>query len=252
MLARERQNIILELIKKNGSIKMADIMNDFKVSHETARRDLDALQDKNLLKRVYGGAILPDDPDEIHTNATRSGVKERKAIAKAAAELIRDGNTIFLSVGLTTHEISKELKNRKDITVVTNSILVLNELLNTNVHLYILGGHVSNYEDSIEGNIAVDTLSNFYVDIAFIGAGGITKDIGISDYSPEVANLNRSITRRAKKNVLVAHSKKFGTNCLSMTCPVDDMNTIITDSRLPVSDCEYIREKNIKLIQVEV
>ena len=139
MLAKERQDRILTTIQRNGSIRMADIMKQFNVSHETARRDLDALQDQNLIKRVYGGAVIPDEKNPsspapvIHTGTPRPSVEERVAIGKAAAAMIKDGDTVFLSVGLTVQEIAKELRHRKNITVLTNSVLVLNELLNSDV-----------------------------------------------------------------------------------------------------------------------
>lgn len=233
---------------------MADIMKQFNVSHETARRDLDALQDQNLIKRVYGGAVIPDEKKPsspapvIHTGTPRPSVEERVAIGKAAAAMIKDGDTVFLSVGLTVQEIAKELRHRKNITVLTNSVLVLNELLNSDVQLYVLGGFVNNSEESIEGNLALDTLSNFFVNIAFIGAGGVSKELGISDYSLDVAKLNRSIIEHSEKTVLTVHAKKFDRNCLSITCPLTKVQTVISDTGLPLAYQEYIQENGIELI----
>ena len=254
MLAKERQDRILTTIQRNVSIRMADIMKQFNVSHETARRDLDALQDQNLIKRVYGGAVIPDEKKPsspapvIHTGTPRPSVEERVAIGKAAAAMIKDGDTVFLSVGLTVQEIAKELRHRKNITVLTNSVLVLNELLNSDVQLYVLGGFVNNSEESIEGNLALDTLSNFFVNIAFIGAGGVSKELGISDYSLDVAKLNRSIIEHSKKTVLTVHAKKFDRNWLSITCPLTKVQTVICDTGLPLAYQEYIQENGIELI----
>ena len=251
MLAKERQDRILTTIQRNGSIRMADIMKQFNVSHETARRDLDALQDQNLIKRVYGGAVIPDEKKPsspapvIHTGTPRPSVEERVAIGKAAAAMIKDGDTVFLSVGLTVQEIAKELRHRKNITVLTNSVLVLNELLNSDVQLYVLGGFVNNSEESIEGNLALDTLSNFFVNIAFIG---VSKELGISDYSLDVAKLNRSIIEHSEKTVLTVHAKKFDRNCLSITCPLTKVQTVISDTGLPLAYQEYIQENGIELI----
>lgn len=255
MLAKERQDKILAIIQANSSIKIADIIRDFRVSHETARRDLDHLQDQNLIKRVHGGAVLSDEakssPIMPAEAVKHSSMAERVAIGKAAAELIKDGDTVFLSVGLTVHQIARAIRKRKDITVLTNSVLVLNELINSDVQLYVLGGCVNNSENNIEGHLALQTLSNFYVDIAFIGAGGISTDCGISDYSLEVAELNRHVIDRSKKSVLTVHSKKFGKTCLSITCPVDKLDTIITDSNLPADMKSYINETGVELITAE-
>lgn len=255
MLAKERQDKILSIIQTQNSIRIADIIRDFRVSHETARRDLDTLQDQNLIKRVHGGAVLADDaPTLLNTTpestskSTKSSMAERVAIGKAAAAMIKDGETVFLSVGLTVQQVAKALRKRKGITVLTNSVLVLNELLNTDIQVYVLGGAVNNSENNIEGDLALQTLSNFYVDISFISAGGVSQDMGISDYSLEVAKLNRHIIDRSKKSVLLAHSKKFGKTCLSIVCPLNDVQTVITDSALSESDRDYILENDIELI----
>lgn len=254
MLAKERQDKILSIIQTQNSIRIADIIRDFRVSHETARRDLDTLQDQNLIKRVHGGAVLADDAPILNTipestsKSTKSSMAERVAIGKAAAAMIKDGETVFLSVGLTVQQVAKALRKRKGITVLTNSVLVLNELLNTDIQVYVLGGSVNNSENNIEGDLALQTLSNFYVDISFISAGGISQDMGISDYSLEVAKLNRHIIERSKKSVLLAHSKKFGKTCLSIVCPLNDVQTVITDSTLSESDRDYILENDIELI----
>ena len=286
MLAKERQNRILAIIRENNSIRMADIIKEFHVSHETARRLLDALQDQNLIMRVHGGAILaeekatstsmagrtnqtdqssaqssgssqsaallsePSQTTALQSSRTPSGMAERAAIGKSAASMIKEGETVFLSVGLTVQQIAKALRKRKNITVLTNSVLVLNELLNSDIQVYILGGMVNNSENNIEGPLALQTLMNFYVDIAFIGAGGITRELGISDYSLEVARLNEHIIRHARKSVLVAHSKKFGINCMSVTCPLDGVDTIISDTNLPVSEQEYLIKQGIETVLV--
>ena len=273
MLAKERQNRILSIIRENNSIRIADIIKDFRVSHETARRDLDALQDQNLITRVHGGAILAENtPKQLSewaqpgsspsqaedagaaatcSSGTSSGMAERAAIGKAAAAMIKEGETVFLSVGLTVQQIAKALRKRKNITVLTNSVLVLNELLNSDIEVYILGGAVNHSENNIEGPLAMQTLMNFHMDIAFIGAGGISRELGISDYSQEVARLNEHIISRARRSVLVAHSKKFGINCASITCPLEGVDTIITDNNLPAASVEYLAKINRETILVD-
>lgn len=255
MLAKERQNRILSIIQENNSIRISDIINTFHVSHETARRDLDTLQDQNLVTRVHGGAVLSEknttsEMHDITGSPVSSSMSERVAIGKAAASMIKEGETVFLSVGLTVQQVAKALKKRKNITVITNSVLVLNELLNSDIQLYILGGVVNSSENNIEGSLATKTLLNFYVDTAFIGAGGVSKELGISDYSLEVAKLNENIIEHAKKTVLVAHSRKFGTSCLSITCPLDKIDTIISDKKLPLHEQNHLTERGIETILV--
>ncbi len=255
MLAKERQNQIFTIIQENNSIRIADIIQHFHVSHETARRDLDTLQDQNLITRVHGGAVLAEKNDSTMTSSVlssrkhpASGMAERSAIGKTAAAMIKDGETVFLSVGLTVQQVARSLRKRQNLTVLTNSVLVLNELLNSDLQLYILGGAVNNSENNIEGALAIQTLRNFYVDVAIIGAGGITPELGISDYSPEVARLNETIIEHSKQSILVAHSRKFGINCLSVTCPLNKVDTIITDSNLPKQEQDYLSDHGIQVL----
>ncbi len=256
MLAKERQNEIFSIISQTGTIKMSEIVEKFQVSHETARRDLEFLQDKGLLKRVYGGAILADDivPGQLAGATSNKEIHspEREAIGREAAKLVKDGDTVLLSVGSTILQIAKNLYSKKNITVLTNSIFVLNELINTDVCLYVLGGCVNNSEYDMEGQLAMDALKNFCVDIAFICAGGITKDFGVSDYSCEVAQINKEILNRARKTVLVAPSKKFGIDSFSVTCSLTELDTVISDNKLSPEYISHLEDSGIKLLLAEV
>ena len=140
----------------------------------------------------------------------------------------------------------------KHITVLTNSIFVLNELIDTDVRLFVLGGCVNSSEYDMEGHLPVEALKHFCVDVAFICAGGITKENGVSDYNCEVAQVNKAILSRARKTVLVAHAKKFGLDSFSVTCPLDSIHTIVSDSTLSKEYVQYLLEKGIELILADV
>lgn len=162
------------------------------------------------------------------------------------------GGYVLLSVGSTVLQIAKHIRHIKHITVLTNSIFVLNELMDSDVRLFVLGGCVNSSEYDMEGHLTVEALKHFCVDIAFICAGGITREFGVSDYNCEVAQVNKAILARARKTVLVAHAKKFGMDSFSVTCPLDSIHTIISDSTLSKEYVRYLREKGIELILAEV
>lgn len=262
MLAKERQNKILDILYEKKIIKISEIVRLFSVSNETARRDLESIQDLGVAKRVYGGAVLTVE-DNSKNNKTiqlgtpgrwrkQNGRAERDAIGKKAAEFIREGDSVCLGIGTTVHEISKHITQMKNLIVLTNSIAVLTELANSDITLYILGGLVDVNEQTMKGSIPENSLKMFYVDKAFIGAAGITFDGGITDYDLQEATLKKMICEHANKVYLVAHSEKFGANAFSYSCPLNLVDVIITDPRLPKKYADQIKDMGIELIYAEM
>ena len=233
MLAKERHAIIMEILRKDGIIKISDISRRFSVSNETARCDLEYLQDTGAIKRIYGGAILlgntvgPQPPS--HAYVRRS---QKASIGKAAASLIKSGETIILDIGSTTLEIARHLSNISGITVLTNSLPIINELAGKPVTVFCLGGRLNPDELSMYGKVTTDALQQFFVDRAFIGAGGVTLEGGISDYNSEEAIVRQAIIRRAQQTVLVVDSAKFGTNAFASVCGLDEIDVVVSDENL--------------------
>ena len=257
MLAKARQNEIMKHLTEYKIVKITDIVKRFEVSHETVRRDLEALQEQNLIRRVYGGAILIENEEETTKNAlptlpVGTGYMERAAIGKKAAQLIHEGETILLAFGSTILETAKNIKNMRHITVLTNSISVLNELVNSNVEVYILGGHVNADEQTIGGQMACNALKNIFVDKAFISADGITLNGGISNYSSEESQLINAMIERANQTILVAHSSKFGINSFSVACPLQRADIVVSDNYLSQEYQQEIQKMGISLILADV
>lgn len=253
MLAQERQDIILDMLRQcGGIIKMTDIVTKFGVSNETARRDLETLQDKNLVKRIYGGAVLTDRQDDRKFLLPRSeeihGQADRMAIGRAAANLVHDGETIILATGTTVLQVARQLKRLHSLTILTNSLAVANEMSNTNFDIYVLGGKLDVNEKNMYGDMALNAVRSVFVDKAIVGAGGITFEFGVSDYGIHDNNLREEITKHATQTILVAQSEKFGTNALSIGFPLSRVHTIVSDANLPREYASGIREMGIELI----
>lgn len=254
MLAQERQDIILDMLRQRGGIiKMTDIVTKFGVSNETARRDLETLQDKNLVKRIYGGAVLTNRQDDGNKflppkSEERHGQADRVAIGKAAADLIHDGDSVILAPGTTVLQVARHLKRLHSLTVLTNSLAVVNELSNTNFDVYVLGGKLDSNEKNMYGDMALSSIRSVFVDKAIIGAGGVTFDYGISDYGIHDYSLREEIIKHANQTILVAQSEKFGTNAFSIGFPLSHISTVVSDTNLSEEYVNGIHDMGIELI----
>jgi DeoR/GlpR family transcriptional regulator of sugar metabolism len=253
MLSEERRNKILEIINREKIIKIKDITSEFNVTIATARRDLDILQEQLYIKRIYGGAALvtPSGTEPLFFTREMENKAEKIAIARAAAEMVVEGDTIMLDIGTTTLEIARNLKKFNNITVVTSSLTIMNELANSNVTVYSLGGKIRPHELSLSGSIAINSLEKFFIQKAFIGAAGVTFNEGISDFNYEEAQVRFTAIKRAKQAILVVDSTKFGNNAFAITCPLEYFHTIITDNNLPKSFVDGIQDRKINLILVQ-
>jgi DeoR/GlpR family transcriptional regulator of sugar metabolism len=253
MLSEERRNKILEIINRDKIIKIKDITSKFNVSVATARGDLDVLQKQLYIKRIYGGAILvtPSGTEPLFFTREMENRAEKIAIGKAAAEMVVEGDTIMLDIGTTTLEVARNLKKLNNITVITSSLTIMNELANSNVTVYSLGGKIRPHELSLSGSIAIYSLEQFCVQKAFIGAAGVTFNEGISDFNYEETQVRLTAIKRAKQAILVADSTKFGNNAFAITCPLEFFHTIITDSNLPKSFIDGIHDRKINLVTVQ-
>lgn len=253
MLSEERRNKIIEIVQRDKIIKIDDITEKFDVSIVTARRDLDALQEQQFVKRIYGGAVAVTPPGMEPLFYTRElkNKAEKIAIAKAAADLVEEGDSIILDIGTTTLEIARNLKKRNNITVITNSLTIMNELANTNLTVLSLGGKIRPHELSMSGSITMSALEQFYVQKTFIGAGGVTFEEGVSDFNFEENQIRVMAIKRAERSILVADSSKFGFNAFALICPLEYFQTVITDVNLPANFADGILDRNIELVRVQ-
>jgi DeoR/GlpR family transcriptional regulator of sugar metabolism len=254
MLAQERYEVILEMLKESNIIRISDIAGKLRVSNETARRDLETLQDQKLLKRVHGGAILMDSTSISNISGTARTVPkigisyaEKVAIGKKAAALVKNGETILLDIGSTTLQIAKNLKGIKNLTVLTTSLPIINELAGSDVNVVVLGGKLLHDDQLMFSPFTSEVFEKYYVDKSFIGCGGVTKTGGVTDYSEDCLN-RRVIKSHSDKTVLVADSGKFGHNALIQVCPLGCIDIIVSDENLKQEFIEDFTGMGIEMI----
>jgi DeoR/GlpR family transcriptional regulator of sugar metabolism len=237
MLARQRQERILEQIQLTGGARVSDLVELLAVSDMTIRRDIAILARKGLVARVHGGAtaISGRSADEPGF-AAKSGLQtlEKSAIAAAAVSLVEAGDSVALSAGTTTYAIARELRAVPNLTVVTNSVPV-GELLHQAGRddlTVVLTGGVRTPSDALVGPVAVAALRSLHVDWLFLGVHGFDEQAGFTTPNLEEAETNRALVASARQVVVAVDSTKWGVVGLSSMARLEDVDVVVTDEGL--------------------
>jgi DeoR/GlpR family transcriptional regulator of sugar metabolism len=254
MYSEERQEKILLIIDQRSHVSVEELANLFSVNVMTVRRDLILLENKGLLKRFHGGASSCrgrsyEPPFLVRSEDHR---KEKESIGKKAAELINNGDSIAIDVGTTPLEVVRNLKEKTDLTIITSSIRVANELMdNPNFRILLTGGIVNSGEPSLIGDLAVSAINKFYVDKLFLGVGGIDFIAGLTEYNLDDAQIKKVLIQKAKDIILVTDSTKFNRIAFAFIAPINAVNRIVTDDSLDGKSIKKIKEMGIELILVK-
>lgn len=255
MGVEERHSQILEYIAEHGEIKIQDICTMFEISDMTARRDLNELDRRGLLRRVHGGAVANLGRSYEPPFQTRSTKNQSKkiAIGAKAAELVFDGDSLALDVGTTTLEVARHLSEKRNLTVVTNCLQIANLLVGTlsleiEARLILTGGIVRPRELSMIGSIPEHVYTQYHTDKVFLGIGGISLDNGLTEYNIEDSEIKKILLQNAREKIVVADSSKFEETTFNTVGPIEAVDTIITDDEAPLEMVEAIRDLGIRVI----
>ena len=253
MLIEERRDQILTLLHEHGNVRVKELSKHLNTSEVTIRNDLQELHDRGLLRKTHGGAILPVavNNEMPMQEKYRSHAAEKSRIGEAAAALVNDGETIILDSGTTTQEIAKRIKDKRDLTVITNGVNIAMELVGVpGIRVVLLGGVLRDNAFSIVGHFAEEMLQHFSADKLFLAADACDLEFGISTPNLEESRVNQAMTRIARKKYLVADSSKFGKRSLSHIIPISEMDQIITDKDLSSDSQQSLRQCGITLALV--
>lgn len=255
MFREERLQDIVEELKENGRVNVLELKDKFNVSAMTIRRDLITLEDRGLIERTHGGALLSDDirnwiePPIIERMNVMA--EEKKRIAVWVAEYIDAGDTIFLGSGTTTLYVARELIIRDDITVVTNSVPILHELSsNSNMNIITVGGVLRRSELSLIGAFAEPVLKNIRVNKVIAGMRGIHPLYGFSCEHPEELMTDRMILGLSDTIVIVADHTKIGQVATNRVAPLDQATLIVTTTKANQLHIKKIQEQGIEVRMV--
>jgi DeoR family transcriptional regulator, fructose operon transcriptional repressor len=239
MQANERQHRILSVARSEGQVDVAKLAADLAVAPETIRRDLRVLEQHGLVRRTHGGAYPVETARFETTLATRTTrhVPEKRRIAAAAVERLGDAETIFIDEGFTPQLIAEVLPADRQLTVVTAALGTAAILAdNAAVTVLLLGGRVRGRTLATVDHWATRMLAGFVIDLAFVGANGISREHGLTTPDPAVADVKAQVMQVSRRRVFVGVHTKFGVSSFCRFAEVSDFEVIVTDTALPASE----------------
>lgn len=242
----ERERQVLDLLIDEQGISVTEMGNRLGVSAVTVRSTLNALADKGVIVRTWGGATPAFHTEILERQRTHNAVKSR--IARAGAELISDGDTVMIEAGTTTAMVGRFLFGKQDIHVVTNSMLfVPYGRSNPALQITVVGGNFQAATESNVGPIALRELDQFHVNVAFVGTDGFTVPHGTTTNLIEGAEIVRKMSACARKTVLLADSSKYGKIGFTHVLNLSELSLIITDEEIGSDARQAIDEAGVQL-----
>lgn len=236
MLARQRQEVILEETRRTGAVRVSDLVTRLGVSDMTIRRDLDVLAGRGLVEKVYGGAttVRRTGTDGFSFGERAVGGTRQEAIAVAAARLVRPGTAIGISAGAATRALARALDHVADLTVVTNSLRVA-DILSASAQRdrsVVLTGGIRTASDVLVGPVAVHSLRGLHLDAVFLGVHGMAEGPGftISDLSESEAD--RALVAAGRKLVVLADHTRWQAVGISTVAELAEADAVVTDDGL--------------------
>lgn len=234
VLARERYQAIKQLIIKDKKVFIPKLSEQFQVTEETIRRDLDKLELDGVATKVCGGAVL--NAERINENIpffkrAYSNAEEKRYIATRAVELIEEQMTIGTDCSSTAMELVKLIQNREDLTLFTNSSEVLREFSQSEIHILSTGGIFNRKSLSLQGTIAKSAIKSYNVDIAFISCKGINMEKGLLDTYEAEAELKTALVEQASKVALLVDHSKFDRTAFIKFIDYSDLDYVVTDQK---------------------
>ena len=251
MNAQDRRKLCLEALAERGEITVAELSRLAGVSEMTIRRDLELLEREGLLQRVHGGAISTTSRGYEPPFALRRGRDEdaKERIARLAATLVADNETLVLDVGTTTLALAHVLADAEGLTIVTPSLRIADKLsANPALRVIVTGGITRHGEQSLVGALAERAFSELHCDTVFLGAGGVDAKAGVTEFNLEDTRVKRAALSSARRCVVLADSSKLGRVALASVCPLAGVDVLITDGGASEEALAPIRESGVEVL----
>lgn len=252
--ATHREVELLDKLRSmGGSARTAVLAETLDVSEETVRRTVKALAKTGLVQRVHGGVYLANT-EALTPVVSRLGKRpeEKARIATTAASMVPNGSCVFLDVGSTTAFVAENLKNHRDLTVVTNGLHAAQALINVNNNrVFLAGGELRMVESGVFGPETIAFVEKFNLDVALISVDGFDPKSGFLLAAAPEADLARSVIRRAHRTIVVTDHTKFGQNAPMVACGPGEVDMVVTNRALPQQMAECLATCDVEVMVVD-
>lgn len=254
MKPKERQQAILDYLQIHGKTPVDQLAAHFSTTGTTIRKDLTVLEEENKVLRTYGSVVLigNDEAELPIANKANINLDIKRKIAYAAVELLKDGDSMIMDSGSTVLQMIPFLSKLENLTVMTNSLHIINALTNLDrdYELLMCGGTYRSKSASFHGILAESTFDKFSFDKLFIGTDGFDLNVGLTTFN-EVHGVSKAMCNAAKEIIVLTDSSKFSRRSPNVVCPLEKISVIITDKGIPQDVYNTLtKEKNIKVILV--
>lgn len=246
---KQRKEFILDRVCRNGHVLIKELAIEMGISEATVRRDLKTMADAHELELVYGGATLSRKSDYSFRSKNMRNVEAKRMVGQLAADLIQDGDQVFMDSGSTTFQLAGLLKGKRGLSVIGNSIRLAEELSAIpDVNVIMLGGQYRADRMDTVGPLAMETMEQLRGYRAFIGADGVSMDFGPSASDIESSHLYRLAVRHARETVLLLDHTKFEAASLYKIVEWEAIASVVTDCMPSDTWQEFFKAKNVALV----
>ena len=249
METSERRKLIENLINEKKEIEISELNGMFDVSKVSVRNDLIYLEKKGAIKRSFGKVLLPEKFNVSIGNEKITNLKEKEAIGRFAASLIKDGDSVLFYAGTTTQQIIKFINPDLKFVAVTNSINIAYSLRAfVNVSIVMIGGKMNHQNGVVYGLQAINQIKEYNIDKLFLAVDGIDANIGITNNQPFESDINNVIIEHSKYIAVVADHTKIGSVSFIKMGDIGEVDLIITDSKVTREQLDAFREKKLEIV----
>lgn len=251
MNARDRRGLVLEALERHGEVSVAELSRGAAVSEMTIRRDLESLEREGVLRRVHGGATSAVSRGYEPPYAFRADRNDdaKARIGALAATLVSEGETLVVDVGTTTLQLARALREASALTVLTPSLRAAAELTaNAGIRTIVTGGIARHGELSLVGDLAERAFAELHCDTAFLGAGGVSPEAGVTEFNLEDTRVKRAALASARRCVVLADASKLAKVALASVCPLERVDVLVTDSGASDEALAPIRETRVEVL----
>lgn len=251
MLAISRRKEIIEILQAQHAITVPELSKRYKVTEETIRKDLEKLEKEGLLKRTHGGAVQLEDRGQelpfVIRNVTNR--QEKKRIAIEAAKLVNRYDVIALDASSTSLQLAYQLRDRRELTIVTNSYHVLEAFKEANsIQVFCTGGNFHPQSLCFVGEAAEEMIKKHVIDKVFLSTRGLTLDNGLLEPNEQEARMKKVLIERSEQLILLQDHSKFFQTAFYRIAPLERLDCLITDEAVPDDFQRKLAELNKKII----